>query len=110
MLSPTTRSMLVTHFDIICVNTEDKSLITIPAHLLGIYDTHKKILQGVKKKSIVCAPLLVRRITNIRRVIEQRSMSANEFYNKSQLQRSYDYVEGTENQSSGSKTRRIARR
>lgn len=110
MLSPTTRSMLITYFDILCVNTEDKSIITIPAYLIGEYNTHKEILKAVKKQSIVSTSLLVRRITNIRRVIEQRSMSANKFYKNSVLKRSYEYVEGIENQSGGSKTRRIARR
>ena len=109
MLSPTTRQMLVTYFDIICVNPEDKMLITIPAYLLGNHKTHKEILKQVTKLSIVNAPLLIRRITNIRRVIEHRTMSANKFYQNSLLKRSYDY-EGTENQSNRGQTRRIARR
>ena len=95
MLSPTTRSMRVTHFDVVCVNPETQEVVTVHRHLLEWYYKTNDILKLVTKKSLVSPPLLVRRITNIAQVIEHRSMDANKFYKNSRLKKEYYQDERT---------------
>ena len=87
MLSPTTRSMRITYFDIVCVNPETERIVIIKSHVLEWYDTTVELMKQVKKKSLVTAPLLARRITNIKHVIEHRSLSADKFYQNSILKK-----------------------
>ncbi|MBO7732509.1 MAG: hypothetical protein J6S67_08145 [Methanobrevibacter sp.] len=93
MLSPTTRSMRVTYFDVVCVNPETQEIVTVHRHLLEWYYKTNEIMKKVTKKSLVSAPLLARRITNIAHVIEYRSMDANKFYQNSVLKKEGIYDE-----------------
>lgn len=80
MLSPTTRTMLVTYFDVVCVDSDKQEVTHVPCHMFGIITDTSVILKKVKKKGLGSPNLIPRRITNLKHVIELRSMDANKFF------------------------------
>lgn len=100
MLSPTTRRVFITYFDVDCLDPEHQKVITLSLWLVGTYDKGYEIMEKVIKKGLVAAPLIPKRITNIEHVIEHRVMSADYFFKNSTIKKEKRvYYEGSQNKS-----------
>ena len=87
MLSPTTRRVFITYFDVDCLDPASQKVVTLSLWLVGKYDKGYEIMEKVIKKELVPAPLIPKRITNIEHVIEHRTMSADYFFKNSTIKK-----------------------
>lgn len=93
MLSPTTRTMHITYFRVLCVDTERQSIVYKDFRLYRFERDIAKLLKYVQKQGLVSAPLIPKRVVDIKCVDEIRTLGAQEFYNHSKLLKEYYHNE-----------------
>lgn len=86
MLSPTTRSMRVTLFKVMCIDEQTKTVVYKDLHVLEFVTEPATLMKIVVKKGLV-APLVPKRIVDIQCVIQKVEMSAKQFYENGKIKK-----------------------
>ena len=90
MLSPTTRTMHITYFKVLCIDKENKSVVYKDLRLYKFETDIVKLLKYVKKMELVKEPLIPKRVVAVKCANEVRTMTAQKFYKLSTLKRSIE--------------------
>ena len=90
MRARTDRTILLTAFDAICIDREEKTGVCIPMIIAGFYDRQEALIEAVRDKSLLTPRLEMHRAVNIRYMAEYRSMT-DQFFQRHATLKDYFY-------------------